>query len=69
MQEIGKFLVLAGLAVTVIGALIWLGLGNWIGKLPGDITIQKGNFGFYFPIVTCIVISVIFTVLLWLFRR
>lgn len=69
MQDIGKFLVLAGIVITLIGTLIWMGLGKWMGKLPGDIAIQKGNFGFYFPLATCLVISAILTFLFWLFRR
>ena len=44
----------------------WFG---WLGRRPGDISIQKGNFSFYVPLVTCILISVILTLLRWLFRR
>jgi len=40
-----------------------------MGKLPGDISVQKGNFSFYFPVVTCIVVSLVVTLLSWLFRR
>ncbi|MEO6847409.1 MAG: DUF2905 domain-containing protein [Chthoniobacterales bacterium] len=65
----GKFLVIGGIVIAVIGALIWMGWGKWIGKLPGDISIQKGNFGFYFPVVTCVVISIALSLLLRLFRR
>jgi len=51
--------------------LLWKfpGWFGWMGRLPGDISVQKGNFSFYFPIVTCIVISVVLTLLSWLFRR
>jgi len=69
MQDLGKFLVIAGVVITILGALIWAGWGKWIGRLPGDISIQKGNFGFYFPIVTCLIISVILTLILRIFRR
>jgi hypothetical protein len=56
--------------LTVIGAVLWKtgGLGG-LGRLPGDIVIEKGNSSFYFPIVTCILISLVLTLLAWLFRR
>lgn len=70
MNEMGKFLVVAGLVIAVIGAMMWSGLGKgWLGRLPGDIHYTKGNFSFYFPIVTCLVLSLLLTLLLWLFRK
>ena len=71
MQEIGKFVVILGVLLVVVGVLLWRfpGLFAWVGKLPGDIAVQKGNFSFYFPVVTCIVVSIILTLLSWLFRR
>ncbi len=70
MNDLGKFLVIAGLLLAALGALLWSGLGKgWLGHLPGDIHYTKGNFSFYFPIVTCLLISLILTLLLWLFRR
>ncbi|MDD5199498.1 MAG: DUF2905 domain-containing protein [Terrimicrobiaceae bacterium] len=66
MQDLGKMLVIAGLALAAIGALLWLGRGF---RLPGDIAIQRGNFSFGFPIATCIVVSIVLTILLNLFRR
>lgn len=70
MQDIGKLIVIIGLALVAIGAIIWKtgGLGG-LGKLPGDIFLQKGGSSFYFPVVTCIVISVALTLLGWLFRK
>jgi uncharacterized protein HemY len=66
----GKFLVIAGLLIAGIGALLWSGFGKgWLGKLPGDINYSKENFSFHFPIVTCLILSVILTLLLWLFRK
>ncbi len=59
-------LVIAGLALAIIGAVIWLGKGF---RLPGDIYLERGNFSFGFPVVTCIVVSLVITVLLNLFRR
>jgi hypothetical protein len=53
-----------------VGLVLWGGLApKWLGRLPGDIRIERGNFGFYFPIVTCIIISIILTVIFSLFRR
>jgi len=70
MNEIGKFLVIVGLVIVVIGALLWSGVGKgWLGRLPGDIHISKGNFSFHFPIVTCILASIILSLILWLFRK
>ncbi|MFL6537355.1 MAG: DUF2905 domain-containing protein [Chthoniobacterales bacterium] len=69
MPEIGKLLVALGAIAIVIGALIWAGFGNWIGRLPGDIRIQRGNGAFFFPIVTCIVISIVLSLLMSFFRR
>jgi hypothetical protein len=70
MNEIGKVLFIVGLVIAVVGLLLWSGIGRgWLGRLPGDIHYNKGNFSFYFPIVTCLIISAILTLLMWLFRR
>ena len=70
MNDVGKFLVISGLILAAVGTLLWAGFGKgWLGRLPGDIHFSKGNFTFYFPIVTCILVSIIFTFILWLFRR
>lgn len=70
MQEIGKLLVVFGIVAVVSGAALWTGIGaGWLGRLPGDIRIERGNSGFYFPIVTCIVISVVVSVIMSLLRR
>jgi DUF2905 family protein len=70
MAPIGKSLVFAGIAIVFVGLLLW-GFSSvpLIGKLPGDINIRRGNFTFYFPIVTCILISIIATIFLSLMRR
>ena len=64
-------MLLFGAAVlAAVGLILWTGLlENWAGRLPGDIHYRKGNFSFYFPIVTCLLISGLLTLLLWLFRR
>ncbi len=70
MNEFGKFLVLAGLLLAVVGALLWSGVGKgWLGRLPGDINYSKGDFSFHFPLMTCLILSAILTLLLWLFRK
>ncbi|HTX20824.1 MAG TPA: DUF2905 domain-containing protein [Candidatus Aquilonibacter sp.] len=70
MNDFGKFLVVAGLLMAAVGALLWSGFGKgWLGRLPGDINYSRGDFSFHFPIVTCLVISVILTFLMWLFRK
>ncbi|WP_396624392.1 DUF2905 domain-containing protein [Luteitalea sp.] len=63
----GRTLVVVGLIVAGIGALMMLGLP--LGRLPGDIVVQRGRGTFYFPVVTSIVVSVVLTLLLSLFRR
>lgn len=70
MTELGKILVVVGLAIAAVGLLLWSGLGKgWLGRLPGDIHYTRGNFSFYFPLVTCLLLSLVLTILLWLFRR
>lgn len=63
----GKFLIVLGLVIAGIGMLISLGLP--LGRLPGDIAYRRGNFTFYFPLATSILLSIILTILFSLFRR
>jgi len=68
--SISKILIICGVVLVVIGLLLTLGDKiPWIGKLPGDIYIKRERFTFYFPIVTCIIISLILTLLFALFRK
>jgi hypothetical protein len=69
MNPFAKTLIVMGLVLVVIGFLWQVG-GKYLqlGKLPGDIVIEKGNTRFYFPIVTCIVISIVLSLLSYLFR-
>ncbi|MHB8975013.1 MAG: DUF2905 domain-containing protein [Pirellulaceae bacterium] len=69
MQHPGWLLIIIGLLIAGIG-LIWLIAPPipWLGKWPGDISVERENFRFYFPIVTCIVISVVLTGTMWLVR-
>ena len=70
MPELGKFLVILGAVIVILGLLLWTGIGSgFLGKLPGDIRIERGNSAFYFPIVTCIIISIVLSLLFSLFRR
>jgi hypothetical protein len=70
MNELGKLLVLVGGITVAIGVLLWSGLGkNWLGRLPGDIHYTRGNFSFHFPIVTCLILSLLLTIILWLFKK
>ena len=70
MQETGKWLIVIGLVITVIGSIIaCAGKLPWLGKLPGDIYIKREHFSFYFPLATCILISAIISFILWLLRR
>ncbi len=66
MAEMGKLLVVAGLVLAAVGAWMWLGRGF---RLPGDIVIERGGNTFAFPVVTCIVLSIVITILLNVFRR
>jgi hypothetical protein len=70
LQPFGKFLIIGGISLIVLGLLItfWDKL-PLIGKLPGDIIIRQKNFTFYFPIVTSIIISLIISLILYLFRK
>jgi len=70
MSEFGKILFVLGLILAAVGLLLWSGLARgWLGRLPGDIHYTKGNFSFYFPIVTCVILSLLLTLVLWIFRR
>ena len=70
MRDMGRFLILIGVVTALVGLVLWGGFApRWLGGLPGDIRIERGNFAFYFPIVTCIIISVVLTLILSLFRR
>jgi hypothetical protein len=63
----GKALLLVGLVIALLGVLMMAGLP--LGRLPGDIAIRRGNTTFYLPITTCVLLSVLLTVVLSLFRR
>ena len=70
MNELGKILFAVGMLLAIVGALLWAGAGkSWLGRLPGDVHYSKGDFSFHFPIVTCLLLSALLTLVLWLFRK
>lgn len=70
IHYIGKFLIIFGIIIVAVGVLLLISVKiPWIGRLPGDIMIQKKNFTFYFPLATSILISVVLTFLFWLIGR
>ncbi len=71
LREMGNGLLLFGLVLVGLGLLLTLGpkLPGRLGRLPGDIILRRENFTFYFPLVTCLLVSVILSLLLWLFSR
>ena len=70
MADFGKFLILFGTIVVIVGVILLISPKiPWLGRLPGDILIRRKNFTFYFPLATTIILSVILTVLINLFRK
>ena len=63
----GKLLVFVGLGLAVVGVLVMLGVP--FGRLPGDFVVRRGNFSFYFPLATSVVLSLLLTLIFALFRR
>lgn len=68
-MDIRRILIVAGIVLLVAGVLWPLITRLGIGRLPGDIVIERQNFRFYFPVVTSILLSIVLTALFWLFRR
>lgn len=70
MNGLGRPLIILGLILVIIGIIISFAPRiPWIGKLPGDIYLKRENFSFYFPLGTCILLSALLSLILWLFRR
>jgi membrane protein implicated in regulation of membrane protease activity len=70
MGDIGKLLVVLGLVMAAVGVVLMLaGRVPWIGRLPGDIYVQGGKWSFYFPLATSLLLSVVLSLLFWLFGR
>ncbi|MGH7307759.1 MAG: DUF2905 domain-containing protein [Candidatus Rokuibacteriota bacterium] len=70
MTDIGKLLIAFGLLIAGVGVVLVLaGRVPWIGRLPGDIHIQRGNWTFSFPLATSLLVSAVLTLIVWLFGR
>jgi hypothetical protein len=70
MSDLARFLIIAGVVLVAVGVVLLLAPKlPWLGRLPGDFTYRRGNFTFYFPLGTCILLSVILTLILYWFRK
>ena len=69
VDSLGKNLVVIGLVIAAVGAALWLFGRAGGGLLPGDIVVEKKNVRFYFPVMTCLVISLVLSAIAWLMRR
>jgi len=70
-SDTGKYIIITGVLIVLLGVLIYFFHDklNWIGRLPGDIRIEKENFKFYFPITTMIIFTVVITIIVQLIKR
>lgn len=70
MSHPGWVLIIVGVLIAVIG-LIWMLAPSvpWLGRLPGDIVIDRDNFKFYFPVTTCVLLSLLLTGIMWIVRH
>ncbi|OLB04252.1 MAG: hypothetical protein AUH14_11265 [Candidatus Rokubacteria bacterium 13_2_20CM_69_15_1] len=70
MHDIARMLVVFGLLIAFVGlALMLVGRVPWLGRLPGDIHIQRGGWTFYFPLATSLLLSLVLTLILWILGR
>jgi hypothetical protein len=70
VAEFGKILISIGLLLAILGVIFTFGNKlPFVGRLPGDIAVERKNYSFYFPVATCIIISVIMSSILWLFSK
>jgi uncharacterized protein HemY len=71
MSGPGRSLIILGLVLVAAGLLVSLSpkLPTWLGRLPGDITIKRENFSLHFPLMTCLIISAILSLIMWLLRK
>ena len=70
VHDIGRMLVVFGLLIALVGVVLMLvGRVPWLGRLPGDIHIQRGGWTFYFPLATSLLLSLVLTLILWILGR
>ncbi len=70
MAEFGKILIFIGLLLAILGVIFVFGTKlPFVGRLPGDISVERKNYSFYFPVATCIIISVVMSFILWLISK
>lgn len=71
MSGPGRTLIVLGLVLVAAGLLFSVApkLPTWLGRLPGDISVKRDNFSFYFPLTTCLLLSALLSFILWLFRK
>jgi tellurite resistance protein TehA-like permease len=74
VSDLGKILIGFGVLMVVVGGVLVLagslfGKVPWLGRLPGDIHVQRGNWSFYFPLATSVLVSIVLSLLLWLLGR
>lgn len=71
MNGLGRPLIIMGLLLVAAGLVVSFApkLPTWLGRLPGDISIKRDNFSFHFPLVTCLIISAIISLIMWLLRK
>jgi hypothetical protein len=70
VSDLGRALIVFGVVIAAAGAVLALaGRVPWIGRLPGDVQIQRGSWTFYFPLATSILVSAVLTLVLWIFGR
>jgi len=70
-SQLGKYVILAGIIIVILGIIIYFFSDklHWIGRLPGDIRVEKENFRFYFPITTMIIVSILLTIIIQIIKR
>jgi Protein of unknown function (DUF2905) len=70
LVDIGKLLIGVGLLVAVVGVvLLFAGRIPWLGRLPGDIVVERGNWSFYFPLATSLLLSIVLSLIFWILSR
>jgi hypothetical protein len=71
MPQLGKILITIGIILVIAGLILYFAGGRltWLGRLPGDIRIERENFKLYFPLTTMIILSLLLTLILWIIRK